>query len=216
MRDLDLLCISFDGWDAPNKAYFLAIEIFFLDADWCLRRQLLSLKLTPGARGTAEVQEKHIRGVLVDRGLTQEIEFVTADTTATNPATARLLQAKFVGCIIHTGALVMKHALEDPQVKPLADALAKIEFAANWVLYRKIARRFFKDIQPKGDGARRPLSPVSNFSPRCMVSVDVLERAIKLKAIWEAFPTKWKAKFPRPAPPPGSWVVTAVDEKSRH
>ena len=64
--------------------------------------------------------------------------------------------------------------------------LDKLSAGTNWVLQKKIAKRLFLDLQ-----ADNPKKPVTNWSPRFMVWVDVIERALELEKTWLIFNERW-------------------------
>ena len=167
-KNVDYLCLATDGWDAEDKSYWIAVEVFYITAEWKFERQLLGLRSAPGARSNVEAYSFVIRSILADLELSCPVYSLTADTTATMPATARFLDVTYVPCLIHEGNLVFTHAVE--KVSWLKYLLDKLSAGTNWVLQKKIAKRLFLDLQ-----ADNPKKPVTNW--RLGASQDSIRKA---------------------------------------
>lgn len=130
-----------DGWDAPNKDYYMSIDAFYFDDEWILRRFLLSFEQLPDAKGDADALAAYVRRVLEKRKLQgYDIAAIVSDTTNVMPAMASELGVaeKWFPCMIHQGNLVLKHGINE--VPEMQNLLARVADVVNWTKAKKKSR----------------------------------------------------------------------------
>lgn len=119
-------CITTDCWTSINTVNFMATTAHFLNDDFKLISILLECAATDGEH-TSENLSKELQRIVSEREIQNKILLAVSDNAANiKNAISNKLNWKHLGCFAHTLNLIVKDALQNPDIIPIINKVKEI------------------------------------------------------------------------------------------
>lgn len=119
------VCLTTDCWTSINNESFMAVTVHFINSQFHLESVLLNCSVFYDSH-TSENLSKELLAIVKEWGLENKIALAISDNAANVKGAINMIGWKFLGCYAHTLNLIVRDALNLPEIKFTLDKVKLI------------------------------------------------------------------------------------------